>query len=56
MDLKNVKITYKQIQALVNGQRVFISYRTLGEYGGTDQHDIELVPEERDMSDENNRA
>lgn len=40
-------LTSEQIQLLMNGQRVLVSYPTLEEYGRVDQHEIELVPPEK---------
>lgn len=40
------RLTLKQIQALASGQKVRVSYSTLGEYGRIDHHEIELVPEQ----------
>ncbi len=49
------KLTFEQIQSLISGQRVQVSFTTLEEYGNTYRHDIELVPPKGDMSNENTR-
>ena len=62
-EMDQCKLTYEQILALANRQKVQVSYSTLEEYGRVDRHEIELIPPEfpsiqllteRDICDENN--
>lgn len=44
------QLTLGQIEVLASGQKVRVSYSTLGEYGRIDHHEIELVPEQEVIS------
>lgn len=41
------KLTVEQLQALIDGRTIWVSYVTLEEYGYVAKHKIELIPPDK---------
>jgi len=41
-------LTKEQIEKLANGKSVIVKYQSIGEYGFTSSHDIEIIPTKKD--------